>query len=263
MYNRCKPTNHVRAVHLRCDPCGYPYTFTTLAAMYSPANDPKYQAGDPPLPPEGENDLIVSPDARRPDRVPPGQARTRKWPVLDAYGTPDIQIEQWSLTISGLTREALSFDWIAFQQLPRVSVFADFHCVTRWSRLGNCWEGAAARMLLELAGVEPAARFVILHAADNSWTTNVPLADFLQEDVLLATRHDGELLSAEHGGPVRAVIPRLYAWKSAKWLTRIELSATDRPGYWESLGYHHRGDPWSAESQRFSDPTDPRSRGKR
>lgn len=209
--------------------------------------DPKYQA-DELLRPEGLSpDIIISPDTLREIRVPPGQSRTRKWPVLDAGGPPRLDRARWSVEVLGEVDRPLRFDWDEFQRLPRVKVFADFHCVTRWSRLGNLWEGVAAAELLGRAGVRPTARFVILHGFDRGWTTNLPLADFRAADVLLADTHDGEPIDLEHGGPVRAMVPQLYAWKSAKWLKAIELSADDKPGYWERGGYHNHGDPWREE----------------
>lgn len=217
----------------------------------------KYQPGDPPGPDEAGQGTIVSPDARRADRIPPGQSRTRKWPVLDAFGPPQIDVSKWSLRVFGLVERELVLNLEEFRALPRVRVFADFHCVTTWSRLGNLWEGVSTRELLGRAGVMPAAAFVVCHAFDNGWTTNLPLADFLAEDALLADRHDGQPITVEHGGPVRGMVPQLYAWKSAKWIKAIELIAADRPGYWEELGYHLRGDPWSEE--RYRD--DPQWRG--
>ena len=210
--------------------------------------DSKYQDGEPLSPPSHTGDVIISPDTLRTQRIPPGQTRTRKWPVLDATGTPPLPSpKDWELIVFGLVERPLRFSLEEFQQLPRVKVFGDFHCVTTWSRLSNLWEGVAVRELLSRAGVLPEAKYVILHAYDNGWTTNLPLADFDQGDVLLADLHDGEPLSADHGGPVRAMVPRLYAWKSAKWLRGIELSAFDKPGYWERGGYHNHGDPWIEE----------------
>jgi DMSO/TMAO reductase YedYZ molybdopterin-dependent catalytic subunit len=210
----------------------------------------KYQPGDPPRPEGLEPGTVVSPDTRRANRLPPGQLRTRKWPVLDASGVPRIDLAQWSLRIFGLIEHELQFSLQEFQALPRIRVFADLHCVTRWSRLGNLWEGVSTRELLGRAGVKPVARFVVCHAYDQGWTTNLPLDHFLTEDALLADTHDGKPLAAEHGGPVRVMVPQLYAWKSAKWLQAIELVAEDRPGFWEERGYHLRGDPWREERYR-------------
>jgi len=213
--------------------------------------EPDYQTGDPPAPDEQPAGIIISPDTRRADRVPPGQSRTRKWPVLDAFGTPQVSPANWRLQIFGLVERPHVFTLEQFQSLPRVKVFADFHCVTRWSRLGNIWEGVSTRELLGRAGVKREARFVVCHGFDNGWTTNLPLDDFLAEDALLADTHDGQPIAHVHGGPVRGMVPRLYAWKSAKWIRGIELLANDEPGYWEVNGYHLRGDPWT--EQRFRD----------
>jgi DMSO/TMAO reductase YedYZ molybdopterin-dependent catalytic subunit len=216
-------------------------------ALFS--SDPKYQTGPPPTADALAGDVIVSPDTQRAERIPPGQSRTRKWPVLHASDVPDVTTESWSLEIRGLVQTPLKFDWYQFRALPRVKVFSDFHCVTRWSRLGNLWEGVAVREIMSRAGIDPAARFVILTGYDWGWTTNLPPEEFLAEDALFADTHDGEPITAEHGGPVRLVVPRLYAWKSAKWVRRVELVPEDRPGYWEQAGYHNHGDPW--QSERF------------
>jgi DMSO/TMAO reductase YedYZ molybdopterin-dependent catalytic subunit len=144
----------------------------------------------------------------------------------------------------------LWFSWEEFQRLPRVKVFADMHCVTRWSRLGNLWEGVSTRELLSRAKVLPQARYVLVQAYDADWTTNMPLNDFLGEDALFADTHDGEPIPPAHGGPLRLVVPRLYAWKSAKWVRGIELLSRDQSGYWERGGYHMHGDPWKEERFR-------------
>lgn len=211
------------------------------------AQDPKYQSGPPPAPANAPPGVIISPDTQRANRVPPGQSRTPKWPVLDAFGTPQIDLATWQLEIFGLVEKPLSFTLEDFKKLPRVKVFSDFHCVTKWSRLGNIWEGVSTKELLTRAGIKPQAKFVICHGYDNGWTTNLPLADFLADDALLADTHDGEPIPADHGGPVRGLVPQLYAWKSAKWIRGIELIAFDRPGYWERGGYHMHGDPWKEE----------------
>jgi len=209
----------------------------------------KYQTGDPRPPEAIGPDIIISPDTRRANRIPPGQVRTRKWPVLQYGRVPQIDPQDWQLEVRGLVERPLKLNWEQFQALPRVKVYSDFHCVTRWSRLDNVWEGVSTRYLLQTAGVLPTARFVILHGYDDGWTTNLPLADFLADDALLCDRHDGELLNADHGGPVRAIVPQLYAWKSAKWLKAIELVAQDQPGLWERMGYHDHGDPWVVSAE--------------
>lgn len=210
--------------------------------------DPKSQEEQVRVPQDLPPDVIVSPDARRAQRVPPGQSRTRKWPVLDASGPPDITPERWKLRIRGKVGRPVEWGWSEFQKLPRAKVFADFHCVTRWSRLGNLWEGISTKKLLELAGgALPEARFALAYGYDGGWTTNMPLADFLAEDALVAFLHDGEPIPLEHGGPARLIVPQLYAWKSAKWISAIELLDRDQAGFWERNGYHMHGDPWKEE----------------
>jgi DMSO/TMAO reductase YedYZ molybdopterin-dependent catalytic subunit len=192
--------------------------------------------------------MIISPDTKRGQRIPPGQSQTVKWPVLDASGTPPVDMSKWRLEVFGLVEREVSLTWDEFMALPRVEVFSDFHCVTRWSRLDNTWTGVSVATLMELAGgVKPEAQFVSAHGYDYGWTTNLPLADFLSEDALVATHHDGVALTPEHGGPARLVVPQLYAWKSAKWVGAIELLAEDKPGFWERNGYHNHGDPWKEE----------------
>ena len=192
--------------------------------------------------------IVVSPDTRRPDRIPPGQHRTRKWPVLDASGAPKIDLKNWTFSIEGLIGQPKQWTWNEFLALPLAKVFADFHCVTRWSRLGNLWEGVSTRMLIELAGgPNPNANFARVVGYDPGWSTNLPLEDFLAEDSLVAFLHDGEPLPEEHGGPARLIVPKLYAWKSAKWVESVELMELDRPGFWERNGYHMHGDPWREE----------------
>ena len=129
---------------------------------------------------------------------------------------------------------------------PQVTIRSDIHCVTQWSRFDNTWQGVATRHLLDLVKPKPEARFVIQTSYDG-YTTNIPLADLAGEDVLFAHRWEGEEISREHGGPVRLVLPKLYLWKSAKWLTKLSLVAEDKPGFWEVRGYHMRGDPWNEE----------------
>lgn len=198
------------------------------------------------------SDVVISPDALREDRVPPGQTRTRKWPVLDASGPPEIDLGVWRFRISGEVGKEVEWNWEEFVKLPRVRVFADFHCVTRWSRLGNLWEGVSTRYLVDAAGgAKPGARFAVVSGYDRGFTTNLPIEHLLAEDALIAIRHDGEPIPLEHGGPARLIVPRLYAWKSAKWISGIELIEEDQPGFWEVNGYHMRGDPWLQERYGF------------
>jgi DMSO/TMAO reductase YedYZ molybdopterin-dependent catalytic subunit len=213
--------------------------------------DPKLQGDSIPAPGKLPADVIVSPDTHRADRVPPGQSRTKKWPILDASGPPRVDPARWKLSLTGLVENGISWTFDEFNKLPKVRVFADFHCVTRWSRLGNLWEGVSTKELVARAGgLKPGCHFVLAYGYDYGWTTNLPVEEFLADDALVATHHDGEPLDMEHGGPARLIVPRLYAWKSAKWLSGLEFLADDRPGFWERNGYHLHGDPWKEE--RFS-----------
>jgi DMSO/TMAO reductase YedYZ molybdopterin-dependent catalytic subunit len=208
----------------------------------------KEQPNEIPAPGDAPPGAIISPDTFREQRIPPGQSRTKKWPVLDAGGPPPIDLDTWKLSVHGMTGHPVEWNWREFNQLPRVRVFADFHCVTRWSRLGNVWEGVSTREIMARAGGPLAeAAFVLAHGYDEGFTTNIPLADFLAEDALVALTHDGEPLTLDHGGPARLIVPQLYAWKSAKWLESIELLQRDRAGFWESCGYHMHGDPWKEQ----------------
>ena len=138
--------------------------------------DPKYQNTDPRKPEEiDDKDVIISPDTRRDKRIPPGQSRTKKWPVLDAHGTPDIDLANWRFEVEGLVENPLKWSLDEFMQLPAVRVYADFHGVTRWSRLDNIWSGVSTREIARLAGVKPEAKFVLALAYDYGWTTNVPI----------------------------------------------------------------------------------------
>jgi DMSO/TMAO reductase YedYZ molybdopterin-dependent catalytic subunit len=215
--------------------------------------DPFRQEGEPRRAEEFEGGgVIVSPDTRRGRRLPPGQTRTRKWPVLDAHGTPQVDLETWQFEAGGLVERPSRWSLDEFLQLPAVKVYADFHCVTRWSRLDNLWGGVSTRTVAELAGLRPEAKFVVAEAHDYGWTTNLPLEYFLAEDSLFAWSNDGRPIPPEHGGPVRLVVPRLYAWKSAKWVKGVRFLAEDEAGFWEEGGYHMRGDPWAGgDGERF------------
>jgi DMSO/TMAO reductase YedYZ molybdopterin-dependent catalytic subunit len=180
------------------------------------------------------------------ERLPPGQRLVQNWPVLDLGIKPKIAPESWRLTVDGLVASPLSWSWAEFQAQPQVQSVSDIHCVTAWSRYDNRWEGVSARHLLALAQPLPEARHIIFHAHDG-YTTNLPLKAFDDEDVLLAAKWEGAPLTAEHGGPVRVVVPKLYFWKSAKWVKRLEFAAEDRKGFWEVRGYHNAADPWKEE----------------
>jgi DMSO/TMAO reductase YedYZ molybdopterin-dependent catalytic subunit len=194
------------------------------------------------------NDIkrIISPDTQRPERLPPGQRLTEKWPVLHYGSVPRIDPEQWTFTVSGLVAAERTLTYTDFTALPRVEVFSDIHCVTTWSRYNNLWEGVSTGALKDVVKIRPEAKYVFVQG-EGGFTTNLSLDDFFQPDALFALKHDGRPLAAEHGGPVRLVVPRLYFWKSAKWVTGVKFVAKDAPGFWERNGYHMHGDPWTEE----------------
>lgn len=190
--------------------------------------------------------IVRSTDMGRQNRVPPGQKLVAKFPVLHYGSVYDISPKDWKLKIFGLTDNEVEITFDDLQKMDKIRVLSDIHCVTRWTRLDNVWDGVSTSALRQMVKIKPETSFVIIHAAGN-FTTNLPVSEFFQEDVLLATHHDEKPLSAEHGGPVRLVVPRLYFWKSAKWINGIEFTSQDRPGFWESNGYHNHGDPWLEE----------------
>lgn len=199
-------------------------------------------------------ETVVSPDTRRDQRLPPGQVITHQWPVLHAGEVPRFDPSTWDFTVfpKPLVSANTRWTWERFRTLPRIQVFADMHCVTRWSKLDNLWEGVATREILNHVTPSPDAKFVMVHS-EHGFSTNLPIDDFFADDSLLALRHNGQDLSPEHGYPVRLVVPRLYAWKSAKWVRGVEFMEADRPGFWEEWsngGYHLRGDPWREERHR-------------
>ncbi len=184
-------------------------------------------------------------DAGR-DRLPPGQREVRDWPVLDLGVQPRIDLDDWSLTVDGCVRNRFEWSWSEFLAQPQLELVTDIHCVTQWSRYDNRWRGVAARHLLTVAQPLEGARHVVFHSFDG-YATNVSLEVFAAPDVVLAHSWEGAPLTAEHGGPVRVVIPQFYFWKSAKWLKRIEFLERDQPGFWEVRGYHNVADPWREE----------------
>jgi DMSO/TMAO reductase YedYZ molybdopterin-dependent catalytic subunit len=194
---------------------------------------------------------IVSPgfSGRRHDggtQLPPGQYLTEDFPVLSAGPTPRLDTATWTFTISTETGAKHQWTWAELTALPVASFTTDLHCVTRWSKLGTHWEGISLDTLL--ADVETSADYALVHAY-GGYDTNLPLEDLLEGKAWVAFRYDGEALEPAHGGPARLLVPHLYLWKSAKWVSGITLSHTDTPGFWESLGYHSYGDPW--REQRY------------
>jgi DMSO/TMAO reductase YedYZ molybdopterin-dependent catalytic subunit len=187
---------------------------------------------------------------RQEPRLPPGQIVTEKWPVLHHGPIPKVERSTWDFRVTGLVASETRWSWSEFKALPRVKVRSDIHCVTRWSRYDNLWEGVAIREIFRIATPDPRAAFAVIRA-DGGYTTNLPLQELIQDDVLLADTHDGRPLEPEHGAPLRLVVPRRYFWKSAKWVRGVELVERDRPGFWETNGYHNEADPWKEE--RFSD----------
>ncbi|HET9979240.1 MAG TPA: sulfite oxidase-like oxidoreductase [Ktedonobacterales bacterium] len=180
------------------------------------------------------------------ERLPGGQYLTKKWPVLSYEPTPKFDPATYRFKVSGAVADPFELTWEELQALPRVQLTTDFHCVTTWSRYDNAWEGVHIREILRRANPLPEAKFVMAHSF-TGYTTNMPLADLDDDDVIIAFTHDGEPLAPEHGGPVRLIVPKLYAYKSAKWLSGLEFMEKDRPGFWEVRGYHNHADPWKEE----------------
>jgi DMSO/TMAO reductase YedYZ molybdopterin-dependent catalytic subunit len=180
------------------------------------------------------------------DRIPPGQVLTTKWPVLHYGAVPRVDTATWTFAVDGLVERPFTLTYDELLALPRRTVACDMHCVTRWSRLDNTFEGVPVRDLLERAGVRAGAGYVLV-SAEQGFTTNLPLADLDRPDTLIALQHDGEWLTPEHGWPARLLVPHLYLWKSAKWVRGLTLLDQDVPGFWEQNGYHMRGDPWQEE----------------
>jgi DMSO/TMAO reductase YedYZ molybdopterin-dependent catalytic subunit len=188
-------------------------------------------------------------EMRAAGRLPPGQSLTLKWPVLHEGSVPQFNPQAWDFRMFGLVESPLRLSWQGFSSFPQNEVLADMHCVTRWSRFDNHWGGVLATELAHRVKVRPEARHVMVHA-EQGYTSNLPLVDFLRPTTIFALRHDGEPLAPEHGYPLRLVVPHLYAWKSVKWVRGIELVDREMPGFWEENGYHIYGDPF--KEQRYS-----------
>ncbi len=180
------------------------------------------------------------------DRLPPGQKLTDGWPVLHYGNVPSIDIATWKFSIVGLVEQDAHFTWDEFLALPQSTLRSDIHCVTHWSKFDNEWTGVRFTDLMQRVKVKPSAKYVMVHC-HGGYTTNIALQELLDDDVLFAHQHDGEPLSIEHGWPLRLVIPKLYFWKSAKWVRGLVFMDSDKPGFWEMYGYHIHGDPWKEE----------------
>lgn len=180
------------------------------------------------------------------DRLPPGQYLTKKWPVLSYESTPRFDSEKYRFKVWGEVENPIELTWDELQALPHTQLTSDIHCVTTWSRYGNDWEGVSIREIVARVRPLPTAKFVMEHSW-TGYTTNVPIASLEDDDVLIAFKHDGEPITAEHGGPVRLILPKLYFYKSAKWLNGLEFLTEDRPGFWEIRGYSNSADPWREE----------------
>ncbi|MBV8947461.1 MAG: sulfite oxidase-like oxidoreductase [Solirubrobacterales bacterium] len=176
-----------------------------------------------------------------PSRLPPGQYSERGFPVLSAGPTPHTPLDEWSFLIDGVVEAPVSWPWEEFLGLPAETVTVDIHCVTKWSKLDTTWKGVSVDTLLE--GVETPAAYLTAWS-DGGYTTNVALEDVTGGKAWVAYEYDGEPLEPEHGGPARLLVPHLYFWKSAKWVRGLTLTLDDEPGFWETYGYHNRGDPW-------------------
>jgi DMSO/TMAO reductase YedYZ molybdopterin-dependent catalytic subunit len=180
------------------------------------------------------------------ERLPPGQRLVQDWPILDLGAEPNVTEQKFRLDIDGAVENRLSLQLDEFMALPQTESVSDIHCVTQWSRYDNHWKGVAARDILLAVRPNPEVKHVIFTSFDG-YTTNLRLDQFDQPDVFVVHEWEGKPLTRAHGGPVRVLVPRLYFWKSAKWLRRIQFTISDHKGFWEARGYHNNGDPWTEE----------------
>jgi DMSO/TMAO reductase YedYZ molybdopterin-dependent catalytic subunit len=184
------------------------------------------------------------------ERVPPGQYVTLDFPILSAGPTPRTPLEEWSFALQHGPNRLAEWNWQQFEALPKTSITVDIHCVTKWSKFDTGWEGVTIDALIKAAGLEQSPTAYVMAYSDGGYTTNLPVADLLNGRGMIASKFNGEPLAPGHGGPARLLVPHLYFWKSAKWVRGLSFVAEDKPGFWESLGYHMYGDPW--KEQRYS-----------
>ena len=185
-----------------------------------------------------------------PARVPPGQYLTERFPVLTVGPNPKYDLGSWDLTVFGEVERELKLSWEELNALPQHDVTLDIHCVTRWSKLDTTWTGVRVRDVLERAGLKQSGTHLMAYS-DGGYTTNVPLDAVLDDDALLAHTYEGKPLEADHGAPLRLIVPKRYFWKSAKFLRKLEVMSEDRMGFWELNGYHNDADPWQEQRHWF------------
>ena len=184
------------------------------------------------------------------DRLPPGQFLEEGFPVLSAGPTPRVRTEDWSFTLKNGVRPVKTWNWAEFNALPQTSYTRDIHCVTTWSKFDTDWTGVLVDDVLKAAGLKAPTGFTLAHGFDG-YTTNVPTADLIEGKAMVAVKYAGQPITADHGGPARLIVPHLYFWKSAKWLSGLQFTERDELGFWELRGYHAYGDPW--REQRYTD----------
>ena len=185
-----------------------------------------------------------------PARIPPGQYLTERFPVLTVGPNPKYDLSTWDLTVFGEVEREVTLSWDELNALPQHDVMLDIHCVTRWSKLDTTWTGVRVKDVLDRAGLKPSGTHLMAYS-DGGYTTNVPLDAVLGDDALLAHSYDGRPLEADHGAPLRLIVPRRYFWKSAKFLRKLEVMSEDRMGFWELNGYHNDADPWQEQRHWF------------
>ena len=183
------------------------------------------------------------------DRIPPGQYRTDRWPILHEGPVQDVDLDSWTLRVWGAVEREVRLTHADLLAMGEVDLTTDLHCVTKWSRYDTRWRGVPIAAVLDVAGLTSSATHTLTHAP-HAYTTNLPVADLLRPECLIATSVDGGPIPAEHGGPIRSLVPHLYLWKSVKWITGIQVLDHDVPGYWEQRGYHDRGDPFQEQRYR-------------